>query len=94
MNDNHEKFKQTLQKYKEKEADKEKNDLDDGEPEVKYAFITFRHMDAVDYVKKAYKVGWLKRKLTACFGCCCKDYSKALRKKHFFDKWLVVEDSC
>jgi hypothetical protein len=68
--------------------------LSDGEPEVKYAFVTFRNMEAVKIVREAYKVGFWNRKCTLCCGCCCKGKYKAMRKKHFFNKWPEIDDAC
>jgi len=69
--------------------------MDDGEAEVKYAFITFRNMEAVRLVKEAYQIGFWNRKCTLCFGsCCCSKKYKAMRKKHFFNKLPNIEDAC
>lgn len=61
---------------------------------MKYAFVTFRNMDAKNHVKKAYRVGWCRRKCVICCGCCCPKKSKSMKKRHFFKKWLTIEDAC
>jgi hypothetical protein len=85
MTEEETKFTDKLKDYKDKKEVKEKETANDGEPEVKYAFITFRNMEALNLVKEAYEVGSCNRKCTLCFGSlCCKKKDQALRKKHFF----------
>ena len=68
-------FKEEVEKLREKESNEDKADDDDGEPDVKYAFIVFRDMCGMEAVKNAYNVGrfeyWSKM---SCFGSlCCKE---------------------
>lgn len=51
-------------------------------------------MDAVNLVKKAYDIGCCARAWIKCCGCCCEKKSKALKKKHFFKKWITIDDAC
>lgn len=36
-------------------------DIEDNEKSYKYAYITFRHMDAVDLILESYDISWLQR---------------------------------
>jgi len=53
-------------------------------------------MDAIDYVKAAYKVSKCARCCAmSCFGsCCCKKRQAELKKLHLFKKWLSVDEAC
>ena len=61
-----------MAEYEEEDKRIEEKEKQDTDPEVRYAFITFGHMDAVEYIERAYNVGWLERHLAmSCFGRCC-----------------------
>jgi hypothetical protein len=78
------------------EGKKEENKKgeDDGEPDVKYAFIVFRDMLGLEVVKRAYDVNAWEYYTKMYFGCCIPLENKRMRKKHFFMKWPKVEDAC
>ena len=79
----------------EKEAKKEKADLEDStQTTVRFAYIVFRSMDAMDHVFNAYKVGRCKRCCIMRCGCCCKEKQAELKKKHFFKRWPNIEVAC
>jgi hypothetical protein len=78
MENNEKKFTEKLINYKKKIEGHDEKELGDGEPEVKYAFITFRNMDAVNLVKRAYKIGKCRRKCALCCSCCCPKRAKAI----------------
>ena len=62
---------------------------------LKFAYITFRNMDAVELVQNAYDVDCCKRRCTMCCGqCCCKDKYAAMAKKHIFKKWPDIQVAC
>ena len=62
------------------------------DPDVRYAYIVFRSMDALNLAIGAYNLGSCgsckKCCILSCFGdCCCSQAKKRLRKKHIFGKW-------
>ena len=62
---------------------------------VKFAYITFRQMDALDHIRNAYRVGKCERKCTMWFGdICCSAKKTELKKKHFFKEWPDVHVAC
>ena len=62
---------------------------------MRFAYVTFRSMDGLDMVMKAYEVGACKRKCTmCCCRCCCPKYRESLEKKHFFKKWPQLNKAC
>jgi hypothetical protein len=62
---------------------------------LKFAYITFRSMDAVELVQNAYDVDCCKRRCTICCGpYCCKDKYEAMAKKHIFKKWPDIQVAC
>jgi hypothetical protein len=62
-------------------------------PEVKYAFIVFRDMQAVEYILKMHQMSWLKRAF------CMSDFAskyfplshRKVKKLYFFKNWLNPE---
>ena len=66
-----------------------------GTAECKYAYITFRNMDAMYYVLESYEKhdGCCKRNcIMYCCGClCCPKDKEELKKKHLFKQWPAVE---
>jgi hypothetical protein len=90
------KFLDAVQAFKKSQEEFALKEYENGEPEVKYAFIVFRDMDAMEIVKRAYEVGtfekWVKM---GCLGsCCCSSEHRRLKKLHFFKKWPKIEDAC
>jgi len=63
-----------------------------GDPEVKFAYITFRNMDTVDLILDSYDDdGCCNRCCVMSFGSCfCENEKAALSKKHFFKTWPEV----
>mmetsp|Transcript_11586 Transcript_11586/g.17526 ORF Transcript_11586/g.17526 Transcript_11586/m.17526 type:complete len:308 (+) Transcript_11586:1666-2589(+) len=76
--------------------DQEKAEDDSGDPEVRYAYVVFRNMDATEMALKAYTIGTCKRKcIMSCFGnCCCLKARKKLERKHFFSSWPRINRAC
>lgn len=81
---------------REAEKAEEKRDIEDGEPDVKYAFIVFRDMHGMEMVKKAYDVNAFEyyTKMGCFGGLCCKAEQTRMRRKHFFKKWPKVDEAC
>lgn len=79
-------FKEKVARYYVKKKQIEEEELADGLPEVRYAFIVFRDMQAVDYIIKAHDIGWLKRKfLMSSIGEKYFPWShQQVKKLHFF----------
>jgi hypothetical protein len=69
---------------------------DEKKQDIKYAFITFRDMQGMETVKKAYSMGVIERWLkTSCFGsCCCESDKKRIERLKFKGKWLKVVEAC
>jgi hypothetical protein len=61
-------FDKLLKKCREETAHNVQIEVDDGEPEVKYVFMVFRDECALEYIKRAYNIGYLERMLTMYFG--------------------------
>lgn len=46
---------------------------DNKDASVRFAYVVFRSMNAMDYVLDAYKIGTCKRWCIMSCGCCCKE---------------------
>lgn len=69
-----------------KNQEEREKDIKKGDPEVRYAYVTFRSMNAPLLVKQSYKrYGPCQRRcINCCFDCCCKKKKEELRKKYIF----------
>lgn len=67
---------------------------DSKETTVRFAYVVFRSMDAMDHVFRAYKIGACKRCCIMKCGCCCKQKQAELKKLHFFKRWPNIEVAC
>ena len=63
--------------------------IGDDEQSCKYAYITFRCMDALDHVRVAYNIPWWKRNFLLYFGTS--EQKEELYKLYFFMKWPTVQ---
>lgn len=82
-----EKFEKLYTEYRNKaRADDEV--IEENEQSCKYAYITFRCMDALDYVRMAYDISWWRRNMIMRFGTS--EQKEELLKLHFFKKWPTV----
>jgi len=70
-----EKFRKVAEEFKEEcPINKEAAELheDSKETSVRFAYVVFRSMEAMNHVENAYKVGACKRFWTMKCGCCCR----------------------
>ena len=90
------KFKFKYEEYMEVfPKDRKAIEIADNETSLRFAYVTFRQMDALDHIRNAYTVGkcdyfWTMR----CGQFCCADKKKAMLAKHFFKKWPKVTVAC
>lgn len=85
-----------MTKLRDEELQQNASDLNDKEPDVKYAFIVFRDMEGMEVVKRAYDVSYFEYYIKmSCFGsCCCEPEHKRMKRKHFFKKWPKIDEAC
>lgn len=91
LNDTNGKTKEKFDKIYTEFRQKVKEDedvIEDTEQSCKYAYITFRCMDALDHVRIAYDIPWWKRMMIMKFGS--EERKEKLKKLHFFKKWPTV----
>ena len=60
------------------------------ETDVRFAYIVFRSMDAIEPLKRAYNYSACKVCCIMSCGCCCQEKYKEIKRKHFFKKWPNV----
>ena len=83
-----------MQELKDKVKKGLDEEADDGEPEVKQAFIVFRNTAAVEYIKEAYKYGNMEFYLIDKLGhLFCQKKKQSLKKLYFFKKFLKVRNA-
>lgn len=65
------------------------------DPEVRYAYVTFRSMDAVDLVKSSYRrYGACQRFcIMRCHPACCKDARADLKKKYICKQYPKISNA-
>lgn len=90
-----EKFTKIKEDYIIKQWENEQSELDNGEPEVKYAFVVFRHHYGSKYVQDAYSTPKWKRHIYMSFlgSCFCKREQTRLKSLHFFKKYLSISEA-
>lgn len=80
-------FEEQAELYK-NELGKQDEKMDMSEASMRFAYIVFRSMDAIDALQSEYSQGACKRFcITKCFCLCCPAKAKAIYKKHFFKQW-------
>jgi hypothetical protein len=82
-----EEFKVKFKDYKEKHLDNKEDNKHKDEKSLKFAYITFKSMDDVEVVQKAYKPDRCER---CCIFYCKKEAVPNLEQKFIFKKWPEV----
>lgn len=87
-----------IQYQKDKELEMENEEVKGGgDPEVRYAYVTFRSKDAIKMVKSSYKrYGACTRfwVMNCCCKGCCKKEREELKKKYIFKRFPEITDAC
>lgn len=90
-------FKEIKKKWKADVKARAKREGKDDEPAIRFAYIVFRSMDALDYIFHAYKKNWLKRmcivKFFSKLGCFKKEAAE-YKRMYFFKQWPEIEVAC
>ena len=69
-------------------------DFDREDPNVRFAYIVFRSMDAIKHLENAYNKSASSKFFTRICKCLCKKSWKDFKSKHFFKKWPEWSIAC
>ena len=70
----------------------ESNDQNKAEKKVRYAYVVFRSMEAMNVTIKEYNLKLSYRMgIKMCSACCCTKSAKKLEEKEFHEQWIYVK---